>query len=619
MALPRFFVPRAGAVPEGRGRDPVAVLLDVFAIQATGAPPEEWVVGLDDRGLLVAQPREPEEQRPPAVRADLVGNEGGRGRARVLAVESLHLFEVFGIDRMPDVPGLDDPVCLHGALLGPLVPGPEARLCQRMEGQLTVSRGDVLHGLIAGARDAFVHFDRVTDRSMRTMHMLLPGARLEELSRGCGAVLAYPVLGADAAVVGPGNESLVDEILNDLVTAVWREIDHDRAVARRGSRLFSFLGGGRRALPPQGTTDDFLRLAAEALESFPGWPVPRAEELSARVRRATGRPSPRPKAPPPAAPLPPSDDSDDRPSSVQRLVQEGAEGQRARAPIGRPFAQVTRVGPIVRATLNEAFSRRAVDVSVYIDGSAAMAAAYRMARRFLESNPDKTTVSNEIETTVRTLVQSLAGRARGGQLRTAYWSCGAAGREVELVGDLDGETLARHQFRGPRISGTGSRLAPALQDHVAYLRAQPTPVERGCAFFLTEGVLDDTDEAARLSAELARAVAMGHLPRLTLIMVSMSEKSAQPVARIVARLNQAAVQPSWLGLASAELRLVPALAIAAVDRAAAVAGGAVLDEDGGLLRAYDGQLPPVLEFELPAGARAFVLVADGKRYRHPAP
>jgi hypothetical protein len=648
MAMPRYFVPRAGAEPEDRAPDQVAVLLDVFAIQGADATLEEWVVGLDDRGLLAAQRMEPEDQLLPAVRADLAVHEVGRGRARVLAVESLHLFEVFGIDQTPDVPGLDDPVCLYGALLGPLVSGPEIQHYQRLEGQLTVSRGDVLHGLIAGAGDAFVHFDQVTDRSARTMHMLLPGARLEELKQGRGTVLAYPVLGADVTVMGPGNESLVDEILHDLVTAVWREMDHDRAVARRGRRLFSFLGGGQRALPPEVTTDDLLRLAAKALEDFPGWPVQRTEALSERVRRtASSRPHrpPLPGAPPPAAslpltaltaptaPIPPVtrntdwietfidryDESDDRPSSLQRLVQDANESQpvRGRAQIGYPFAQVTMVGPIVRATLNEAFSRRAVDVSVYIDGSTAMVAAYRMARRFLESNPHKTAVSNEIETTVRMLVQSLVGRARGGQMRTAYWSCGFDGREVELVGDLDGENLDRHRFRGPRISGACSRLAPPLYDYVAYLRAQPIPAERGCVFFLTEGVLDDADEAARLSAELARAIALGQSPRLTFILVSMSETSAHPVARIVAQLNQAAGQPLWRCRTSEELSLVPALATGAVDRAAAVSGGAILDEDGNLLRAYDEPLPAVLEFQLPAGARAFVLVADGKRYLQP--
>jgi hypothetical protein len=209
--------------------------MDLFVIDspglppglAPGSPPQEWLVGLDDSGMLTVQRTDVLDQLLPSVRDALMLHEVARGQPRVLAVESLHILEVYGLDQAPDVPGLDDPVRLYGALLGPLAAGASmpAQL-QRLEGQLAVTRGDVLQGFVAGAHDAFLHADPATDRSVRTLHMLLPGDRPHTLAQGRGAVLAYAVAGSEAAGVGPGNESLIAEIVHDIVAAIWREIPH---------------------------------------------------------------------------------------------------------------------------------------------------------------------------------------------------------------------------------------------------------------------------------------------------------------------------------------------------------------------------------------------------------
>jgi len=227
MALPRFFVPRASAAPGTDTGNPVALAIDTFAIDRAGAASEEWVVGPDDLGLLSVQPVEPADRLLPYVRSALAVREVSRGPARVLAAQSLHLFEVLGTNRTPDLPGLDDPVQLYGSLLGPLAPARGSEPLVRTEGQLTVSRGDILQALIAGADDAFVHVDSTTERSTRTMHMLLPGGRLEQLAKGCDLVLAYPALGAHADAVGPGNEILVAQILYELLTAMGTEAPLD--------------------------------------------------------------------------------------------------------------------------------------------------------------------------------------------------------------------------------------------------------------------------------------------------------------------------------------------------------------------------------------------------------
>src|SRR5262245_61377036 len=207
MALPRYFVPRPGAVPEVRPLGRVAFPLDVFAIEPAAAQPEEWLVGLDDAGQLTAQSTGPQADLLPLAQEAVAFNEVASGEVRALAQESLHALELSAFEATPEAQGADDPIYLHGALVGPFAPG--CREAQRIEGKLVVSRGDLLQGLVTGAAHSFVHRDRVTERTARTVHLLLPGDRAEVLATGRGAVIAYPVCGRDTEDVGPGNEALV--------------------------------------------------------------------------------------------------------------------------------------------------------------------------------------------------------------------------------------------------------------------------------------------------------------------------------------------------------------------------------------------------------------------------
>lgn len=325
MTFPRYFV---ASVDDGTAATiPTAVehALDVFVIQCRGAA-REWVVGLGDDGKLTAQPVEPRIGLQPAVQAQLTFHEAAGQPSRPLAVESLYLFEAHLLAHAPDLPGINDPIYMDGTLVGPLTTGNE-RLVRRT-GKLTVTRGDILHGLVVGAAAPFLHADTATGRTARTFHAFLPGDRREVLRQGHGGVLAYPSMGLPPALVGSGNEPLVDEILCNVLRAVWSDVAREhppplrepddvpvpsrsvhemqlvsegftikgnRAVRKGPGRLGWLFGVERRRLPLQGNTKLFLSLAKEALELLP-WPLPRITAL-------TGRPPTRPG--PPAAAAPP--------------------------------------------------------------------------------------------------------------------------------------------------------------------------------------------------------------------------------------------------------------------------------------------------------------------------
>src|SRR5262249_10208547 len=147
------------------------------------------------------------------------------GARRAIALDSVYLFEMRLLEQTPDCPGVNDPVHLYGTLLGPLtsdasIASPPIR---RLEGQLTISRGDVLAGIVAGARWAFRCVDADGHRLARVFSMLVGADRLDVVTQGQGAVIVYPLLGLDGDLYAttPGNEEIVNRILYDLLFAWW--------------------------------------------------------------------------------------------------------------------------------------------------------------------------------------------------------------------------------------------------------------------------------------------------------------------------------------------------------------------------------------------------------------
>jgi hypothetical protein len=281
-------------------------------------------MGLDGRGELTGQPTEPRTALSPVVQAQLAFHETAGRRSRPLPVESLCLFEAQMVEHAPDLPGFNDPLLVHGTLIGPFAP--DTALVVRTPGHLTVTRADVLQGLVAGAPFAFQHADRLTGKSARAFHVVLPGDREERLREGHGAVLAFPLLGADP-ILGASNEAVVDEMLYAVLAAMWRDvarespppprepdelpvpsravhesrltaqgfsIEGEAAVRRKGRGWRSMFATERRRLPAQGDTDVFLALATEALRFLTVTPL-RVDALGTDRRRSA----------PPSAPPPP--------------------------------------------------------------------------------------------------------------------------------------------------------------------------------------------------------------------------------------------------------------------------------------------------------------------------
>jgi len=362
VVVPRYFTPRAGRdakdAPGG-----LLYAIDTFTLR-TGGAGTEWIVGVDHAGEFAVQRLEAFDALPAQIRSALAYHEVSGGARRVIALDSLFVFEMRLLEQTPDCPGVNDPVRLYGTLVGPLTSDTsvDGGPIRRLEGQLTVTRGDLLAGLVAGARWAFHCAEANGERSARAFSMLMGADRYHEVAAGQGAVIAYPMLGLDGDLYAqtPGNEEIVSRVLYDLLHAWWTDVAREappafrepdalpvpnrpqveqqlrregfaikgdvavRTKAGLAGALPGALGRESRHLPREGATNDFLKLAVEALAKAPEWPSPSVEFLSGRVRNASE--VDRPAAP---APLRAARSADFAGRAVPEWMQEliGARAQ----------------------------------------------------------------------------------------------------------------------------------------------------------------------------------------------------------------------------------------------------------------------------------------------------
>lgn len=229
--------------------------------------------------------------------------------------------------------------------------------------------------------------------------------------------------------------------------------------------------------------------------------------------------------------------------------------------------------------------------------------------------------TNEVEPQVRRMLRYLASKDRNGKLRLAYWACGDGGRKVEVVGELSSDDAASLQVPGPKDYGTGTRLAPALKDFIAYIGQQAARgAKTGCGVFVTDGQIGDLEEVHALSRDVAARIARKQLPPLHLVLVGVGSQVNEAQMEEVAHVEAPGAEHLWCHRVAEETHQMAELVSGLVDRTMTVAsGGAVYDARGRLVKRYDGRLPAVLEFTLPAGHTQFTLEIDGQRHTQALP
>jgi hypothetical protein len=296
-----------------------------------------------------------------------------------------------------------------------------------------------------------------------------------------------------------------------------------------------------------------------------------------------------------------------------------------------PFSDLHVEHGHVRATLLHDPTVEGLDVGLYLDGSSSMSDEYmytqehkpRSLWQWLTGQPKLPTAapSNQVEPQARWILRYLASKDRNGLLRVAYWACGPGGTQVEPLGELSGANVDQYTFGGPRVYGQSTKLAPAIHDYIRYLKGEvANGARRGLAVFITDGQLHDADEVHALTAEIAGMITRGQLPRLNLVLVGVGDAIDEEQLERIAHAEHPGVGHLWCHRTAKEIQNVAELVAVLVDETMTVAaGGTIYDDRGRIVKAYEGRLPAVLEFEVAEGCQSFTLEVSGQRFTQPMP
>ncbi|MCE9672027.1 VWA domain-containing protein [Myxococcus stipitatus] len=284
--------------------------------------------------------------------------------------------------------------------------------------------------------------------------------------------------------------------------------------------------------------------------------------------------------------------------------------------IVRPFSDVHRMGNKVVATLLHDPTVEGLDVALYMDGSASMEDEYGPRGVLAKLAP----VKNLVEPQMRWMLEYLASKDRDGQVRVAYWATGD-GSQLEEVGSLSAAQAKDFRFPGPRFYGKATVMLPVLRDFVAHMKQQvQTGARRGLAVIITDSQLSDGNDVRAYATQVAKEIAAGRLPRMSFVFVGVGDQVDEEQMEEISHETYPGVGHLWCHRIADRMEEMAELVAVLVDETMTVAaGGTLYDEQGKVLKAYEGRLPAVLEFEVPATCKAFTLEVAGQRFTQPIP
>ncbi len=290
-----------------------------------------------------------------------------------------------------------------------------------------------------------------------------------------------------------------------------------------------------------------------------------------------------------------------------------------------PFSDLHCEHGEVRATLLHDPTVEGLDMAIYLDGSASMSDEYEYQKKYKNLfdaffGRNAQTLPNIVEPQVRWILEYLATKDRNGLLRVAYWACGGVS-PIEVIGELSGKDVQSYQFPGPSRFGNSTNLQPALQDYVNYMRGQARlGAKRGCAVFVTDGVIHDAGKVKAYCNKLVPEMVQGSLPRLNFILVGVGDGVDEEQMEDICHEEYPGFGHLWCHRVAEEISQMAELVAVLVDETMTVAsGGIIYDDKGKILKRYESRLPAILEFRIPPGCKSFTLEINNQRFTQPLP
>lgn len=328
QTMPRYFTARSGEqFPLVDPPPPIMQVIDNFIVGGRHLAEMDALVGVDAVGdlqlLSMSQARNFEED----LQKQITYNEVSSSEKRMLLLSRFYLFALQVLEQPGDSPGVNDPVYLYGKLFGSFPEHPQS-VC--IEGQLTVTRAELLHAIATGFKHSFNYAAGTHQTAPTRCCQLMIGADIEtELSRGAGAVIVYPLPMAELAAADPSNELAVKQIVFDILQALKKDLEANKVRSRlskidlpvpsrrmlesslesRGyaikgntatrklplagpfdgvlERIYGAISGDKLDLPQEGSIQDFIGLAELAVQSIKDWPTERSKLVARLCRQAS--------------------------------------------------------------------------------------------------------------------------------------------------------------------------------------------------------------------------------------------------------------------------------------------------------------------------------------------
>jgi len=284
--------------------------------------------------------------------------------------------------------------------------------------------------------------------------------------------------------------------------------------------------------------------------------------------------------------------------------------------INPPFSDIHHERGRVVATLLHDPTVEGLEVALYMDGSASMEDEYGPRGVLAKLAP----VKNLVEPQMRWILEYLASKDRNGVVRVAYWATGD-GSQIEVVGELQAAQAKEFRFPGPRFYGKATVMLPVLRDFVALMKAEArNGAKRGLAVVITDSQLNDAADVRAYAGQVAKEIAAGRLPRVNFVFVGVGDQVDEEQMERISHDEYPGVRHLWCHRHVDRMSEMAELVAVLVDETMTVAaGGTIYDDKGAVLKTYEARLPAVLEFDVPAGCKAFRLEVGGQTFIQPLP
>ncbi len=217
---------------------------------------------------------------------------------------------------------------------------------------------------------------------------------------------------------------------------------------------------------------------------------------------------------------------------------------------------------------------------------------------------------NLIENMIRTFA---TGGVTSGKCEVTYWACGAAGRDIESLGDFRQDQLEAAKIVGPRSKPFGPHtfLVPAFRDF-----AQKSLGLAGVFVFVTDGHIEDEQEVIAETHRVAAEMKAGQRLSIKCVLIGIGKQVDRAQLGNINDMDMPAGLEDvdmWNAQVFADMRDLNDAWSEIFDPDTVVGTSLrVFDDRGQLVHEQTDEVKALITFEMPAASSSFELVLDGE-------